>query len=306
MNATFVDHDELVGLAPLACARDAGGACVANEPLCVHMNRRLEAAGFAVRQDPGPCLQLFLQRNAWVSSRVLAALRDLDSPTLLLDADGQVLGWLGDAPVAPVAAAEFKADTASLSVRYSWELLRINEELVGGMQSGHILGCIDSGVHIEGHLVLGQGSRLLAGVFVEGNAVIGRDCRIGPNCHIRGNTSIGDGCRVGQAVEIKNSIVMDGACIGHLSYCGDSIVGRRVNFGAGTVTANYRHDEQPHRSMVGGVLVGTGRHKFGAVIGDDVHTGIHTSIYPGRKIWPRRTTRPGAIVQRDLTGDKTH
>jgi len=77
-------------------------------------------------------------------------------------------------------------------------------------------------------------------------------------------------------------------------------VGEGTNFGAGTITANFRHDGKPHRSMVGGELVDTGRLKFGAIIGDDVHTGIHTGIYPGRKIWPHQSTRPGEIVRQDL------
>ena len=42
------------------------------------------------------------------------------------------------------------------------------------------------------------------------------------------------------------------------------------------------------------------RRKFGAIIGKDVHTGIHTSIYPGRKIWAGMNTRPGDIIQQDL------
>jgi bifunctional UDP-N-acetylglucosamine pyrophosphorylase/glucosamine-1-phosphate N-acetyltransferase len=54
--------------------------------------------------------------------------------------------------------------------------------------------------------------------------------------------------------------------------------------------------------MVAGTLVDTGRAKFGAVLGDDVRTGIHTSIYPGRKLWPSTTTLPGEIVKRDITG----
>jgi len=49
-------------------------------------------------------------------------------------------------------------------------------------------------------------------------------------------------------------------------------------------------------------LLDTGRRKFGAIVGDHVHTGIHTSIYPGRKLWPNTSTRPGEIVQRDVRG----
>jgi bifunctional UDP-N-acetylglucosamine pyrophosphorylase/glucosamine-1-phosphate N-acetyltransferase len=183
---------------------------------------------------------------------------------------------------------------------YPWDLLRINEELVGALQADLVEGDISPAAHIRGKIVVGSGSRILPGVFIEGNVVIGSSVRIGPNCYVRGSTSIGDGCHIGQAVEIKNCIIMGNTGVGHLSYCGDSILGERVNFGAGTITANFRHDGCQHRSMVMGKLVDTGRRKFGAIIGDGVHTGIHTSIYPGRKIWPGKTTRPGAIVRRDL------
>ena len=66
------------------------------------------------------------------------------------------------------------------------------------------------------------------------------------------------------------------------------------------VSANFRHDGKNHRSMVQGCLIDTGRRKFGSIIGENVHTGIHTAIYPGRKIWADVQTRPGDVVQLDL------
>ena len=51
--------------------------------------------------------------------------------------------------------------------------------------------------------------------------------------------------------------------------------------------------------MVGGALVDTGRRKFGTAVGDGVHTGIHTTIYPGRKLGAHSATRPGEIVDSD-------
>ena len=65
-----------------------------------------------------------------------------------------------------------------------------------------------------------------------GDVIIGDNCKVGPNCYIRGSTAIGDKCHVGQAVEIKNSILLPGTNVGHLSYLGDSILGEKVNFGA--------------------------------------------------------------------------
>jgi bifunctional UDP-N-acetylglucosamine pyrophosphorylase/glucosamine-1-phosphate N-acetyltransferase len=153
---------------------------------------------------------------------------------------------------------------------------------------------------IEGIVHIGPGTRILPGVFIEGNVVIGANCKIGPNCYIRGNTSIGDNCHIGQSVEIKNCLILSHSNVGHLSYIGDSVLGEKVNLGAGTTTSNLRHDGKNHRSMAGGALVDTGRRKFGSIIGDGVHTGINTSIYPGRKLWPHTTTRPGEIVQHDV------
>ena len=70
--------------------------------------------------------------------------------------------------------------------------------------------------------------------------------------------------------------------------------------GAGTITANLRHDNLNVKSPVKGQMVDSGRRKLGAIIGDDVHTGIHTSIYPGRKFWPGKATLPGEIVKKDI------
>ncbi len=201
----------------------------------------------------------------------------------------------------PTASAALKAKIESCS--FPWDLLAINEMIVGGMSENEISGEIHASAVIEGKLKLGKGSKILPGVFIEGNVVIGENCKIGPNCYIRGNTSIGNHCHIGQSVELKNCIILDRTNVGHLSYVGDSILGEGVNFGAGTIVSNLRHDGGNHRSKVGEELVDTGRRKFGVVVGDGVHTGIGTLIYPGRKIWPHATTRPGEILEKDKIVD---
>lgn len=183
--------------------------------------------------------------------------------------------------------------------RFPWDLLAIQEWVMAGWKE-EINGNVHPAAVIEGCLQLGKGSRILPGVFIEGNVVIGEGCKIGPNCYIRGSTAIGDRCNIGQSVEVKNSIIHSGTNVGHLSYVGDSILGEKVNFGAGTIVSNFRHDGRNHLSAVGGVQMDTGRLKFGTVIGDGVHTGIGTLIYPGRKIGAGMFTLPGDIVRRDL------
>ena len=200
----------------------------------------------------------------------------------------------------PDTISKIEIDSSSKVLRYSWDLLAVNEELIDCIKEDVINGTVRERVTIDGNVVIGEGTVLLPGVFIEGNAIIGKNCKIGPNCYIRGKTHIGDNCHVGQAVEIKNSILMNNVSVGHLSYVGDSILGEKTNFGAGTTTANLRHDGSNHHSKIDGKETDTGRRKLGTIVGDNVHTGINTSIYPGRKIWSNTSTLPGDIVKKDI------
>ncbi len=189
-------------------------------------------------------------------------------------------------------------------ITYPWSLLDANEAIL--KQHEKDKPQISAGATVEkyatlkGYVAVGKGTIIRNGAYIEGPVVIGENCKIGPNCFIRPCTSIGNNCRVGNAVEIKNSILLDNATIGHLSYCGDSVIGRNVNWGAGTISANLRHDDSNVKSMVKGELVDTGRRKLGTIIGDNAKTASPTSIYPGRKIWPGKATLPGEIVTKDV------
>lgn len=296
----ILDAGRLVTCYPLTCNRLLSDCTVANIRLWDARIARLAAAGLkqVTRSTVGK-MTCFVRGEAWLSGKCASALARATVPTVLVTG-GSALAWVGPADGPPRRATRIRADAGTFEIRYPWDLLRINEELVGSLSVSDIRGEVSPYAHVQGKIIVGTGSRILPGVFIEGNVVIGSNVRIGPNCYIRGSTSIGDSCHIGQAVEIKNCIIMSNTNVGHLSYCGDSILGEHVNLGAGTITANFRHDGCEHRSLVAGKLVGTGRRKFGTIIGDGVHTGIHTAIYPGRKIWPAMTTRPGDIVGRDL------
>ena len=227
--------------------------------------------------------------NAWIDPGEIHA---LPPGAILTDATGVILASHGTGP--RVVAQH------SFLIRHSWDLLRANEQHLASLRESRIEGSVHPLATIEGVVEIGEGTRILPGVVIEGSVVIGRNCKIGPNCYLRGHSAIGDGCIIGNAVEIKNSILLAHTCVGHLSYVGDSILGEHVNFGAGTITSNFRHDGARHRTQVDGALVDTGRIKFGTIVGDGVHTGIHTAIYPGRTLFPHTTTRPGEIVRDDL------
>lgn len=186
-----------------------------------------------------------------------------------------------------------------LPITYPWNMLEANEALLSSTKT-KIKGIVEKGVTIKGEVVVGEGTVVKSGAYIEGPVVIGENCIIGPNCYIRSSTTIGNKSKIGNAVEVKNSVIGDNTSIGHLSYVGDSVIGNNVNFGAGTITANLRHDDANVTSPVKGDLVDTGRRKIGGIVGDDVHTGINTSIYPGRKIWAGKTTLPGENVKKDI------
>ena len=187
-----------------------------------------------------------------------------------------------------------------LPIGYAWDIIKANEVLLSRIKASEIKGIVEKGATLKGIVCVGKGTIIKSGVYIEGPVVIGENCKIGPNCYIRGSTSIGNNCHIGQAVELKNTIIFDKTNVAHLSYVGDSVIGNNSNLGAGTVTANLRHDNKNIRSAVKGLIIDTGRRKLGTIIGDNVHTGIHTSIYPGRKIWPDKTTLPGEIITKDV------
>lgn len=187
-----------------------------------------------------------------------------------------------------------------LSIGYAWHLLDANKEILERMKKSVIKGTIEDGAVIKGNVFVDEGCLIKSGAYIEGPAMFGKDSVIGPNCYIRAATTIGAKCKVGNAVEIKNTIIMDHTNVGHLSYIGDSVLGPHSNMGAGTITANLRHDDANIKTEIKGELIDSGRRKFGTIIAEHVHTGIHTSIYPGRKFWPHTSTKPGEIVSKDV------
>lgn len=246
-----------------------------------------------LQRREAPSDDVALVANAWVVADDWTALLSAGEATLQTS-DGEVLAWAGSGDL---GGRTITASDASFLVRYSWDLIRVNEQVVSGLEASDAEGEVIA--TSDGLLIVGEGTKVLPGVFFEGTTVIGKNCKIGPNCYLRGNTAIGDNCHIGQAVEIKNSVIGHKTSVGHLSYVGDSVLGSGVNFGAGTITSNLRHDGKNHRSQLEGELIETGRRKFGTIVGDGVHTGIHTAIYPGRKIGPGAMTLPGEVVSRD-------
>jgi bifunctional UDP-N-acetylglucosamine pyrophosphorylase/glucosamine-1-phosphate N-acetyltransferase len=185
-----------------------------------------------------------------------------------------------------------------MDVGRPWELLEANEWKLSDLDR-RVDGEVHADAELRGAVVVEEGAVVESGVVIEGPALVRTGADVGPNAYVRGATLLAEDVHVGHGVEVKNSVVMSGAAVPHLSYVGDSLVGPNVNLGAGTQVANLRHDDEPVRQTVKGERVSTGRRKYGVVAGPGAKTGINTSLYPGVVLSAGATTLPGERVDRD-------
>ena len=141
------------------------------------------------------------------------------------------------------------------------------------------------------------------GAVIEEPVAIDEGSIIGPNCYIRKYSSIGKNCKVGQAVEIKNSIIMDNSFVSHLSYAGETIIGRNCNVGGGTIFANLRLDDKNVKMEVNGLRIDSGHRKLGAIIGDNVKFGTRVTVMPGKRIWPNLLVPACITIDEDIKSE---
>jgi len=125
---------------------------------------------------------------------------------------------------------------------------------------------------------LGNDCEVRMNSLVEG-AIAGAGCVIGPFARLRPGTRLADGVHIGNFVEVKNSDIGAGSKANHLTYLGDTTVGRAVNVGAGTVTCNY-DGVNKHRTEIGdGAFIGSGAMLVAPVsVGKDATIGAGSTI----------------------------
>lgn len=200
------------------------------------------------------------------------------------------------------------------------ELLHLNEVarqrvLDRHMDNGVNFVCTD-GIIIGNDVEIGAETTILPGTILKGKTKIGAKCTIGPNClienctigehvslnsvqaydsviedavkvgpfvHIRPNSHLKNGVKIGDFVEIKNSTIGEQTAVAHLTYVGDSDVGKKVNFGCGTVTVNY-----------------DGMKKQRCVIGDNCFIGCNTNLIAPVQLGKGAYTAAGSTVTKDV------
>lgn len=153
--------------------------------------------------------------------------------------------------------------------------------------------------HLEGETVIGEGCRILPHSRILnstlGNnitvldscliqdAVVGDNVNIGPFAHLRPGSNIGKSARIGNFVEVKKSVIGEGSKVPHLSYIGDTVMGKRVNIGAGSITCNYD---------------GIAKHQ--TTIGDDVFAGSDTKFVAPVTVGEGAIIAAGSTITEDV------
>jgi bifunctional UDP-N-acetylglucosamine pyrophosphorylase/glucosamine-1-phosphate N-acetyltransferase len=139
--------------------------------------------------------------------------------------------------------------------------------------------CVIANAHI------GAGTFVQAFSHIDGEqqtVQVGRDARIGPFARLRPGADLADEVHIGNFVEVKNASLGRGAKANHLAYLGDATVGERVNFGAGSITANY-----------------DGANKHRTVIEADVHVGSNCVLVAPVTLGAGGTIGGGSTITKD-------
>jgi UDP-N-acetylglucosamine diphosphorylase / glucose-1-phosphate thymidylyltransferase / UDP-N-acetylgalactosamine diphosphorylase / glucosamine-1-phosphate N-acetyltransferase / galactosamine-1-phosphate N-acetyltransferase len=147
---------------------------------------------------------------------------------------------------------------------------------------------------IENGVAIHRSATIESGVVLKGPIVIQANCFVGAHAYLRGGVYLAPRVSIGPGCELKSSIIMDNSAAAHFNFIGDSIVGRNVNFEAGSILANHyneRADKHIHVAL-GKDIIETHCEKFGSLIGDSCRIGANAVLSPGT-ILP-----PGSIVKR--------
>ena len=150
---------------------------------------------------------------------------------------------------------------------------------------------IGKDVTIHPFVVIGKNVKILNGAEIYSfshleDCKIGKRASIGPYARIRPGTQINDQTKVGNFVEVKNSIIDTNSKINHLSYVGDSIIGKNVNVGAGTITCNY-----------------DGKAKYKTVIKDNAFIGSNSSLVAPLEVGKNAYIGSGSTITKKVKQD---
>jgi len=142
---------------------------------------------------------------------------------------------------------------------------------------------IEPYVVIADKVSIGNNVKILSFSHLEG-VKIENNISIGPYARLRPGTILKSGTKVGNFVEVKKSVIGNNSKLNHLSYIGDSKIGKRVNIGAGTITCNY-----------------DGVKKSKTIINDDAFIGSNSSLVAPIKLEKKSVIGAGSVITKKVS-----
>lgn len=194
-----------------------------------------------------------------------------------------------DAPSTLFDLSQFEHRALFDGLEHAWQALGAHlVRYIDAHVVDRVEGRVEPGAFVFGPVALAPGALIEAGAYVRGPAILGPGTVVRHGAYLRGHVLAGRDCIIGHDTEAKGTVFFDRASAGHFAYVGDSILGNRVNLGAGTKLANFR--VIPGRVKItrpDGAQVDTGLEKLGAIIGDDAGVGCNAVAAPGTIIGRR-------------------
>lgn len=179
-------------------------------------------------------------------------------------------------------------------VTYPWEVLKKIGDFI--VQLGNTLSS-DEYDKVGDNVWIAKSANVAPTAYVHGPAIIGKDAEVRHCAFIRGNAIVGEGAVVGNSTELKNVILFNQVQVPHYNYIGDSVLGYKAHFGAGSITSNIKSDRTPVTVNCEGEKVETNLIKMGAMVGDHVEVGCNSVLNPGTVVGRNSNIYPLSMVR---------
>lgn len=162
-----------------------------------------------------------------------------------------------------------------------------------------IIDSLGDEFNIENEVAIHKSSVLENGITLKGPIIIMENCHIGANVYLREGIFLDSSVKVGPGSEIKSSLIFSDSAVAHLNYIGNSIIGRKVNFEAGSVVANHFNERSNKMIKVcyRNNIIETGVKKFGALVGDYSKIGANGVLSPGTILEKNSVVRRLELVE---------
>lgn len=181
-----------------------------------------------------------------------------------------------------------------LGLTYPWEALPKIKDFI--LNLGPKLSK-DEFEEIKENVWVSKEAVIADSAFIAGPTIICKGTEIRHCAFIRGSVIVGENCVVGNSTELKNAILFNNVQVPHFNYIGDSILGFKAHFGAGSIVSNVKSDKSNVSVLINGNKTDTGLRKFGAIVADYVEIGCNAVLNPGTIIGRNSNVYPTSMVR---------